>query len=250
MRIYASANRHHVKTVKAQGQRVVDAWKEARALSVEVKAIKRIGNIAPDNQWGFVVLESLFSTYLCHYSYEGTRLTVTPELLLDASHRNYLQCPGSLLAQAETENSRWRDCARTYMAAVKELTADRLAGNVTLFLKKRYETRQYGEPFYVLQKNEGEWFGINCYGERKYLRLSLSDIHDHCPALINVESLKAIDTNALSPECVNTGVLVYRESGDSASILGRPMTRPDIVYASMGFMAPPKFELHGDCIWP
>ncbi len=249
MRIYTSAQLHDLKTVKAQGLRIAQAWRDQCGQEVEVKAIKRTDAFAQDRQGGFVVLESLFSTYLCHYEFEGLRLVITPEQQLSADHRCYLKCPARLLSLAAPTNSFWRECVRAYSSATKELTQDRLTGNVTLFLKRCYETREYGEPFFILQKKDGQWFGIDCYGERKAVHLGISDIHDHCPVLIDHASLRPMETNDLACDCVNTGELIYKESNGRAVLLGRPMTRAEIVRDRMSFVVPVKFDLHGGVAW-
>ncbi|WP_162962036.1 hypothetical protein [Pseudomonas aeruginosa] len=249
MRIFTTAQPSDVKTVKAQGRRIAEAWYQSRGLTVEVKAIKRTESIGTDRQCGFIVLESLFNTYLCHYQFEADRLEVTPEQQLSAVHRRYLKCPEALLSQSAPENPFWRLCVAKYAAATKELTREQLTGNAVLFLTIRYETREYGEPFYILQKDENQWFGIDCYGERKPLSLGLDDIHDHCPSLIDVDSLKPMDTSELSPDCVVAGGLIYKEVGESAIVLGRPKTRAEIIADSFAFMLAPTFELHGESIW-
>jgi hypothetical protein len=249
MRILTTAQLSDLKTVKAQGRRVAEAWQKDRGLTVEVKAIKRTESIADDRQRGFVVLESLFDTYLCHYEFEADRLVVTPESHLSAANLSYLKCPAGLLSQSTPANPFWRLCVSKYAAATKELTKERLAGSVALFLAIRYETREYGEPFYILQKDDEQWFGIDCYGERKPLRLSLDEIHSHCPCLIDVSTLKAMDSSELAPDCVVAGGLIYKDVGESAIVLGRPKTRAEKIADSFAFMLAPTFELHGESIW-
>ncbi|HBP6380000.1 TPA: hypothetical protein L6A07_33055 [Pseudomonas aeruginosa] len=249
MRIFASAQPSDLKTIKAQGQRIAEAWQQDRGLRVEVKAIKRTEAIAADRQRGFIVLESLFNTYLCHYEFDGGRLVVTPEQQLSTASRTYLNCPASLILQSEPANPFWRDCVAKYAAATKELTRERLGGNVTLFLAIKYETREYGEPFFIIQKDEGQWFGIDCYGDRKPLSLDLDVIHEHCPSIIDTDSLKPMDTSELAPDCIVAGGVIYKESGDRAIVLGRPKTRAETIADSFPYMLPPTFDLHGDSIW-
>lgn len=249
MRIFASAQPSDLKTIKAQGKRIAEAWQQDRGLRVEVKAIKRTEAIAADRQRGFIVLESLFNTYLCHYEFDGGRLVVTPEQQLSTANRTYLKCPASLILQSEPANPFWRDCVAKYAAATKELTRERLAGNVTLFLAIKYETREYGEPFFILQKDEGQWFGIDCYGERKPLSVGLDVVHEHCPSLIDTHSLKPMDTSELAPDCIVAGGVIYKECGDRAIVLGRPKTRAETIADSFTFLLPPTFDLHGDGIW-
>lgn len=249
MRIFTSAQPSDLKTVKAQGKRIAEAWQQDRGLNVEVKAIKRTEAIAVDRQRGFVVLESLFSSYLCHYEFDGDRLVVTPEQQLNTASRSYLKCPASLLLQSESANPFWRECVAIYATATKELTRERLAGSVTLFLAIKYETREYGEPFFILQNDEGQWFGIDCYGDRKPLSLGLDVIHEHCPSLIDIRSLKPMDTSELAPDCIVAGGLIYKERGDRAIVLGRPKTRAETIADSFTFMLPSTFDLHGDGIW-
>ena len=229
MRIYATAKDKDHKTVKAQGERIATVWLEKRGTHVEVKAIKRTGNPLKQKQWGFVVLESIFGTYLCHYLIWRNELTVTHESLLNSDTPEYLGCPEKLLGMAKPENNLWRDCVRTYQAAIQNLNAGQLFGNVTLFLKKCFETRQYGEPFFVIQRHEGDWFGIDCYGERKFLSLSLTDIHAHCPVLVNVQAQRPMSVGGLASDCVNAGILIYKQTGNHAVLLGRPKTRAEIV---------------------
>ncbi|HEJ4407734.1 TPA: hypothetical protein SL557_000011 [Pseudomonas aeruginosa] len=249
MRIFTTAQPFDLKTVKAQGKRIAEAWRQDRGLNVEVKAIKRTEAIAADHQRGFVVLESLFSTYLCHYEFDGARLVVTPEQQLSAVSRSYLKCPASLISQSEPVNPFWRECVAIYAAATKELTKERLVGNVTLFLAIKYETREYGEPFFILQKDEGQWFGIDCYGARKPLSLGLDDIHEHCPRLVELRALKPMDTSELARDCIVAGGLIYKQSGERAIILGRPKTRAETIADSFTFMLPAAFDLHGDALW-
>lgn len=249
MRFYASSTPKDLKTVTAQGERIVSLFEQERGLSVQVKAIKRTGNPSKDHQWGFVVLESLFDTYLCHYNFRFDILSVTSESQLTSESKEYLECPESLLRMVEPSNNTWRDCVRTYRAAIKNLTADRLAQNVTLFLKKSYSTSQYSEPFFVLQRSDGDWFGIDCYGDRKFLSLGIDEIHAHCPMLVDVDALKPMDTSNLCSDCVNIGLLIYKENGSNAVLLGRPKTRLETMVDEFSSVPKFKFDLHGECFW-
>ncbi|MCF5371912.1 hypothetical protein [Pseudomonas syringae] len=249
MSLYVSFVAHDIKTVKAQGARVASAWAEGQGIDVSVKAIKRTCDIKGGKQSGFVVLESLFETYLCFYSFRNDILNVTHERFLSPSLVEYLECPLRFFSLARSENALWRECVGIYAAALKDLPADRLAGNVTLFLKLQYEVRQYGEPFFVLQRQDGDWFGIDCYGERKILALAISDIYAHCPTLIDVTSQRAVDTSNLAADCVNTGVLIFKQTRNHAVLLGRPKTRAEIVKDQFFVMPSNPFDLYGDCMW-
>jgi hypothetical protein len=242
MRINADANRKDLKTVKAQGQRVARAWREQTGIQVDVKAIKRTHGTS-DSAFGFVVLESYTRTYLCHYDFEADRLSVRNEYSLKTLLPKYLGCPENLLAMAEPENNYWRQCTRAYMA-FDESSPDRFAGNVTLFLLNRVERRDYSEPFHVLQKREGEWFGIDCYGEAKYLQISISDIREHCPVFIDMSALKPYDQTGLAYDCVNTGQVIYKVDGEQATLLGRTMTRLEQIEDRCNFLTIRQFELH------
>ncbi|HDS1721600.1 hypothetical protein NPS53_08820 [Pseudomonas putida] len=254
MRIHTTASVTDLKTVKRQGAYIAEAWQRLNGVSVDVRAIKRIGKLDAENQWGFVVLESLFSTYLCHYSYEGgplsgVRLVVTPERQMSLDNPNYLLCPAKLLAMAEVENSRWRESVRTYAAAVAEVTEESVGSQATLFLMKAYSQREYGEPFYVLQKDGSQWFGIDCYGRKRTVNLNLGIIHEHCPRMIDVNSQRPYDPGTLASDCVNTGVLIYKEQGNHVTLLGRPMTNLEVANDRLSKVPRFKFELHGDCPW-
>jgi len=249
MRIYAQAHAKDLRTVKLQGEKIASAWHEQRGLSVNVKAIKRIGFVRKDVQWGFVVLESLFSSYLCHYRFDGSRLEVTGEASLSGINRDYLQCPGKLLALAPSENDQWRDLNRTYLAATKELTKERLAGNVQVFIKRAYETREYGEPFFVLQKRDGQWFGIDCYDEERPLTIGNSDVHDHCPVLIDKQTLRKLDASSLASDCVNAGGVIYKQCGDHATVLGRAMSSAEIADERLSHVIQPVLALEGNFAW-
>lgn len=254
MRIYATAAATDLKTVKQQGAAIATAWQDQNGLRVDVRAIKRLGNDSPERQWGFVVLESLFSTYLCHYAFEGyselgVRLHITPEQKLNTDNRQYLECPVKLLGLAEVENSHWRECVRTYAAAVREMTAESLVDQATVFILKGYSERQYSEPFHVLQLTGKQWYGIDCYAMKRPLSLGLSDIHAHCPRLIDVKAQRPMETALLASDCVDTGVLIYKEFGDRATLLGRPMTNEEITQDRLSRVPRAKFELHGDCPW-
>lgn len=249
MRIYAQAEAKALRTVKLQGEWISRAWQEQRGLAVTVKGIKRTGNIRKDLQWGFVVLESIFNTYLCHYRFDGSRIEVTEEASLSAFHRDYLQCPESLLALAPSDNDHWRDLNRTYLAATKELTKDRLAGNVQVFLKRAYETREYGEPFFVLQKRDGQWYGIDCYGQERPLSIGIADVHDHCPVLIDKQALKRMEAESLASDCINTSGIIYKQRGDYATLLGRAMSGAEIADARLSDAIYPVLSLDGNFAW-
>ncbi|MFL1449278.1 hypothetical protein ACI77O_12855 [Pseudomonas tritici] len=250
MRFYTTATATDLKTVKAQGQCIAGAWYSERGLPVEVKAIKRVQKTTDQIQWGFVVLESIFDTYLCYYKFESGALSVRHESVLNADKPEYLACPASLLKCAAPVNSFWRECSQTYTSASRLLTPDRLAGNITVFLLKPFEVRHYSEPFFVVQKSEGEWFGIDCYGDRKLLTLTHSDLIDHCPRLVDTESLRPMDSSALASDCVNTGVLIYKQDGDRAHLLGRSKTKAEIIGEQVITTPLPPFSLHGDyCFW-
>nr|CEK42371.1 hypothetical protein PQBR57_0418 [Pseudomonas fluorescens SBW25] len=254
MRIYATAATSDLKTVKKQGIAIATAWQEQNGLRVDVGAIKRLGNDCPERQWGFVVLESLFSTYLCHYAFEGfsergVRLHVTPEQKLNTDNRQYLECPEKLLGLAEVENSHWRECVRTYSEAIRGMTPKSIGDQATVFILKGYSERQYSEPFHVLQLTGKQWFGIDCYAMKRPLSLSLIDIHAHCPQLIDVKALRPMESALLASDCVDTGLLIYKKFGDRATLLGRPMTNEEITQDRLSRVPRVKFELHGDCPW-
>lgn len=254
MRIHTTAVLADLKTVKQQGACIAQAWQQQNGIRVDVRAIKRVGNLSAENQWGFVVLESLFSTYLCHYTFEGSsysgiRLIVTPERRLSMDYPSYLACPPKFLAMAEVENGYWRECVRTYREAVKQLTQESIGSSATVFLMKGYSQREYGEPFHVLQKDGAQWFGIDCYGEKRPVNLSLGVILEHCPRLIDVSAEKPMDPTILAPDCVDTGVLIYKEHDNRATLLGRPMTKLEIANDRLSKVPRRKFELHGECRW-
>lgn len=254
MRIYATAAATVLKTVKQQGAAIATAWQEQNGICVDVLAIKRIGNDSLERQWGFVVLESLFSTYLCHYAFEGysergVRLHVSPEQKLNADNRQYLECPEKLLGMATVENAHWRECVRTYAAAVKEMTAESITDQDTVFLLKGYSERQYSEPFHVLQRTGNQWYGIDCYAMKRPVSIGLSDLHSHCPRLIDVQAQRPMEPFHLASDCVNTGVLIYKDCGDRATLLGRPMKNEEIVNDRLSRVPRFQFELHGDCPW-
>lgn len=254
MRIYTTAAATCLKTVKQQGAAIASAWQDQYGIRVDVRAIKRIGNDSSERQWGFVVLESLFSTTVCHYGFEGSnergvRLIITPERQMTAGNRQYLHCPEKLLALTEVENTHWRECVRTYAAAVKGITADTVGDEATVFLLKSYSERHYAEPFFVLQKSGSQWYGIDCYGIKRPVGIGLGDVHDHCPSLIDVEAQRPMEAANLAPDCVNTGVLIYKENGDKATLLGRPMTKAEIVQDRLSKVPRFKFEMHGECPW-
>ena len=249
MRFYTTAESNDCKTVKAQGLRVALAWKEQTGIQVQVKSIKRIGNTAPHLQWGFIVLESIFGADLCFYKFDGATLSVRDESSLVIDEPQHLQCPEPMLAKAETANGFWRECVRTYTTATRHLSSDRLAQNATLFLMKPYAVHQYSEPFFVLQKQAGEWFGIDCYGERKYLTPSICEIHEHCPVLIDLPTLRPMDVSGLASDCVNTGLVIYKEDGNRAHLLGRPKTRLEKLAECRSVMPRVRFDLHGEVSW-
>jgi len=254
MRIHTSVALTDLRTVKRQGAYIAEAWRRQTGIDVNVVAIKRIGNITPQSQWGFVVLESLFSTYLCHYAYEsgghsGVRLVVTPERLMSLEYPNYLECPVKFLSIANVENSYWRDCVRTYAAGVKDLTTESIGNQATVFLLKAYSQRDYSEPFHVLQKDGSQWFGLDCYGRKRPVNIGLGVIHEHCPRLIEVTTQRPYDAKGLASDCVNSGVLIYKQQGDRVTLLGRPMTNLEIANDRLSQVPRYKFELHGDCPW-
>ncbi|NVL49978.1 hypothetical protein F2S72_09525 [Pseudomonas syringae pv. actinidiae] len=253
MRIHTSAVLADLKTVKRQGECIAQAWKDQNRTPVDVMAIKRLGNTSAENQWGFVVLESIFSTYLCHYSFEGSgygiRLVVTPENRLSIDSPSYLACPQKLLDLAKAENSYWRDGVRTYREALKEITPEALGNSATLFLMREYSQREYGEPFHVLQIEGSQWFGVDCYGRKRPLSLNLNTVLEHCPRLINQDALKAYDPAKLAHDCVDTGVLIYKECDDKVILLGRSMTKLEIANDRLSSVAGYHFELHGECPW-
>ena len=79
--------------------------------------------------------------------------------------------------------------------------------------------------------------------------LGLDVIHEHCPSIIDTDSLKPMDTSELAPDCIVAGGVIYKESGDRAIVLGRPKTRAETIADSFPYMLPPTFDLHGDSIW-
>lgn len=254
MRIYTTAAITDLKTVKKQGAFIADAWQRQNGIRVDVRAIKRIGNLSADNQWGFVILESLFSTHLCHYAYQGSsqsgvRLVVTPERNMSLDFPEYLACPDKFLAMAEVENTYWRECVRRYAAAVKEVTPETVGNSATVFLMKGYSQLDYSEPFHVLQVEGSQWYGIDCYGSKRPVNLSLGVVLEHCPRLIDVQAQKPFEAAILAPDCVDTGVLIYKEHDNRVTLLGRPMTNLEIAHDRLSKVPRFTFELHGDSLW-
>jgi len=254
MRIYLTATITDLKTVKKQGAFIAEAWQRQNRVQVDVRAIKRIGNVTPEIQWGFIVLESMFGTYLCHYEYggnvhDGIRLVVTPESLMSLDSPAYLACPERFLSMTEVENAYWRECVRCYSAAVKEVTSETVGDSATVFLLKGYSQREYGEPFHVLQKDGSQWFGIDCYRTKRPVNLCLGVIQEHCPSLINVQLQKPFESANLADDCVDTGVLIYKEHCNRVTLLGRPMTNHEIAQARLSMVPRVTFELHGECPW-
>lgn len=254
MRIHTSAATTVLKTVKSQGAFIAEAWQNQNGVPVEVRAIKRVANISPENQWGFIVLDSIFNTYLCHYTFErGTqsdvRLVVTPERDLSPDYPEYLACPGKLLAMADVANSYWRECVSTYAAAVKGITAEVVGESATVFLMLPYSQREYGEPFHVLRKEGDQWYGIDCYSRKRPVNLTLEAVHERCPALIDVNSQRSYDPGNLASDCVNTGLLIYKDQGHRVTLLGRPMTKLEIANDRLSQVPRRRFELHGECPW-
>lgn len=233
MRIYAKAQTNKLRTVKSQGEHVAEAWGSQRGFHrPTVKAIKRVGH-ADNLQWGFIVLETYCNSYLCHYLFNHDRLEVTEEISLSADHRDYLQCPESLLAMTEIQNSRWRDLNRTYLKAAKDFTGPLIDKDIRLFLKKGYSTREYSEPFFVVAKESGYWYGFDCYGDKKHLRVTKGDILDHCPVVFDEAQLRPMEAEGLANDCIVSGGLVYKQDGDYAILLGRKQTTTEMVTSAL-----------------
>ncbi|KQW19696.1 MULTISPECIES: hypothetical protein [Pseudomonas] len=250
MRIYSTAQASDLLTVKRQGQKVAEAWMEQRGLShVTVRAIKRVDGFGKHVQWGFVVLESIFDSYLCHYRFDRARLEITGEVTLSAVCREYLQCPDRLLALVESRNSRWRDLNRTYLEAVRLFKANVFAGDVKVFIKKPYENRQYSEPFFVLTKCSGQWFGIDCYDEKRPLNIGTKDVIDHCPILVDEGSLKPMAVHGLAPDCVNVAGVIYKQDGLHSTLLGRPEKPFDVVTERLSHFMQPVMSLEPEFAW-
>lgn len=250
MRIYSAAQSSDLRSVKRQGQKVAEVWQEQRGLShVTVKAIKRVGGFGKDVQWGFVVLESIFDSYLCHYRFDRARLEITEESTLSAVCREYLQCPERLLALVESSNSRWRDLNRTYLKALDLMKTNRFSGDAKVFIKKPYETRQYSEPFFVLIKCSGQWFGIDCYDEKRPLNIGVTDVIDHCPVLVEEGALKPMPVDALAPDCVNVAGLIYKQDGEHATLLGRPEKPSDVATERLSHFMQPVMSLEPQFAW-
>ena len=138
---------------------------------------------------------------------------------------------------------------RTYAAGVKDLTTESIGNQATVFLLKAYSQRDYSEPFHVLQKDGSQWFGLDCYGRKRPVNIGLGVIHEHCPRLIEVTTQRPYDAKGLASDCVNTGVLIYKQQGDRVTLLGRPMTNLEIANDRLSQVPRYKFELHGDCPW-
>ena len=81
------------------------------------------------------------------------------------------------------------------------------------------------------------------------MNIGLGVIHEHCPRLIEVTTQRPYDAKGLASDCVNTGVLIYKQQGDRVTLLGRPMTNLEIANDRLSQVPRYKFELHGDCPW-
>jgi len=54
----------------------------------------------------------------------------------------------------------------------------------------------------------------------------------------------------LASDCVNNGVLIYKEDGDRASLLGRPQSKAEMAEEHIAVIKLFKItDLHGPCAW-
>lgn len=227
MRIYATCTSSHLKTVKAQGERIRAVWQEQRGIEVQVKRITRSSGHTKHTQHGFVVLESIFEAFLCHYAFKRDTLIITHERMIEADQECYLNCPANLLAMTEPSNPYWRARVSTYKSSVKSLTREALEGGTVIALKHPLDGLQYCEEFVALEHDGGDWFGIEQDGKRSFLSIDLGTIHVHGGKIVDVPSLRSIDTASLEGGFVDNGTIIYRVRDGEAEVIGRPLTQAE-----------------------
>lgn len=232
MKLYSSYQNNEIKTVRAQGQKIVEIYQQQQGMSITVKCIKRTGMTSNNSQWGFAVLETYNRTFICHYSLKFSSLVVTEEVSLSSFDADYLDCPQRFLSACTATNPDWRRCVDLYQAASK-ITSEHLVEGVVIFLTKPLELAGYFEPISVLTLENGEWYGLDSSAlQKRLLPVGLEVIRAHCPSIIDVDNLNSIDTDYCDSDLVVTSRIIYKLEGDIASIVGRPMTNMEKINAT------------------
>ena len=238
MRFYGSYTSQDLKTVRAQGLRIAKLWSEQRTSEVWVKRIVRSATSSKTSPSGFVLLESIFDQYLCHYtfSYGSETLIVSSESSLDPSQEGHLECPAYLLKATPVVNSGWRGSVEAYKASLATITREIVQGDETIVLRHPLSGRQYAHDFVLLKMKDGDWYGVDEDGSLKYLSIDLSTIHQHGGRIIDLDQLSAIPDAEIDAASVMDGHFIYRLDQGVTHLLGRTQTRGERTQSALSTM--------------
>lgn len=238
MRFYGSYTSHDLKTVRAQGLRIAKLWSEQRTSEVWVKRIVRSVASSKTSPSGFVILESIFEQYLCHYTFSSgsETLIVSSESSLNASQEGHLECPEYLLKATPVVNSGWRGSVEAYEGSVGTITRDIVQSDATIFLRHPLSGRQYAHEFVLLKVKDGDWYGVDEDGSLRYLSIDLSTIHQHGGRIIDPDQLSAIPNAQIVAGSVMDGQFIYRLDQGVTHLLGRTQTRGERTQSALSTM--------------
>lgn len=238
MRFYGSYTSQDLKTVRAQGLRIAKVWSEQRTSEVWVKRIVRSATSSKTSPSGFVILESIFEQYLCHYIFSSgsETLIVSSESSLDPNQEGHLECPAYLLQATPVVNNGWRGSAEAYKGSVGTITRDIVQGDETIFLRHPLSGRQYAHDFVFLKVKGGDWYGVDEDGTLRYLSIDLTTVHQHGGRIIDPDQLVAIPDAQIEIGAVMDGQFIYRLDHGVTHLLGRTQTRGERTQSALSTM--------------
>lgn len=238
MRFYGSYTSQDLKTVRAQGLRIAKLWSEQRTSEVWIKRIVRSATSSKTSPSGFVILESIFEQYLCHYTFSSgsETLIVSSESSLNANQEGHLECPAYLLQATPVVNSRWRGSVDAFRGSVGSITREIVHGDETIFLRHPLSGREYVHDFVVLKVKDGDWYGVDEDGTMRYLAIDLSTVHQHGGRIVDPHQLPAIPEGQIEAGSVLDGQFIYRLGHGVAHLLGRTQTRGERTQSALSTM--------------
>lgn len=241
MPIYSTYLRNDLKTLKAQGQRICEAWKERLVLDVTVKFIRRLrGGTDYQSQEGFVVVASIFDTYLCHYVFHNGRLTITPESEINPTDSSTMDCQRNMLQAVPSTNALWRERVALFKTSQATLFRAPTLNPMLIALKFPIPSPQFDTPLKVLsyQGSVDDWFAVDASGRLTPISIARCTVYAHGGHEVDVASLPGVDPAELDGEVESIAGIFIKVVNGRTQVLGRSLTPGERTQRSMAEITP------------
>ena len=167
--------------------------------------------------------------FICHYSIKYENFTISKEESITDFEPGFLDCPKAYLDMATETNPEWREFVRSYCQA-KKLKSSEIRNGDFVFLERQLDRNDFYEPVSVLQKTDEGWFAVNTSSSgRQFVSIGFNEILTHCPSKVSLETLDPINPDSYGPNFKEAGSILYATKGDRSRLIGRKMTKTEIL---------------------